>query len=242
MARLGGGCGPELGRAASPRGQHELGIGGTVVLPQRPGQIPRVQVPLGAGRARHRTHRDLGPPVTVVRQVPGQREPPAVGPGGLGERRDVLGAGGIRQRSELGRVLPGQLAGERVRGCVGGQQPGEPAGRSVIEVLVVVVGDAPQVTGQVHRPPFRTRRGGRPRRVSELRGEFTDDGHAVAVGVQYCPILLWATAALHGSLSLPVGPGNRFAKPGGASVPELRSADKAYAARKNQMTTSRRPG
>ena len=37
--------------------------------------------------------------------------------------------------------------------------------------------------------------------------------------------------------------GNRFAKPpGAASVPELRAANKAYATRKNEVTTFRLPG
>jgi hypothetical protein len=183
-ARPGVRRGPQLRRAALPGGQHELGIGGTVILAQRPGQVPRVQMPLGAGRARHRAHRDLGAPVAVVGQIPGRRQPASVAASRLGERRDVLGAGGVRQRGQLGRVLPGQLAGQRVRGHVGGQQPGQPAGRRVVEVLVVVVRHAPQMAGQVHRPPLRTRRRGQPRRVGELARQFTDHGHAVAVGGQ----------------------------------------------------------
>jgi hypothetical protein len=183
-ARLGGQRGPQLGRATLPGGQHEFGIGRTVVLAERPGQVPGVQMPLGAGRARHRAHGDLGAPIAVVRQVPGWRQPAPVGAGGVGERRDVLGSGGVRQRGQLGRVLPGQLAGQRVRGHVGGQQPGEPAGRSVVEILVVVVRHAAQMAGQVHRPPFRTRRRRQPRRVRELARQFTDHGHAIAVGGQ----------------------------------------------------------
>jgi hypothetical protein len=33
-----------------------------------------------------------------------------------------------------------------------GHQPGEPAGRGVVEVFVEVVGEAPQVSGQVDDP------------------------------------------------------------------------------------------
>ena len=189
-----------------------------------------MQMPLGAGRARHRAHRDLGSAVAMVRQVPGRRQPAAVGAGRVGERRDVLGSGRVRQRGQLGGVLPGQLAGQRVRGHVGGQQPGEPAGRRVVEVLVVVVRHAPQMAGQVHRPPLRTRRRGQPRRVGELARQFTDHGHAVAVGGQDAvlargddpPDLPHAGAArprippwcccASRFLSLPVTPGNRLAK------------------------------
>ena len=181
-------------------------------------------MPLGAGRARHRAHRDLGSAVAMVRQVPGRRQPAAVGAGRVGERRDVLGSGRVRQRGQLGRVLPGQLAGQRVRGHVGGQQPGEPARRRVVEVLVVVVRHAPQMAGQVHRPPLRTRRRRQPRRVGELARQFTDHGHAIAVGGQDarprdaahgCPrrvVLLRFTVPLPAGNTGPVTPGNRLAK------------------------------
>jgi hypothetical protein len=222
--RLGGQRGPQLRRATLPGGQHELGIGGTVVLAERAGQVPRVQMPLGAGRARHRAHRDLGSAVAMVRQVPGRRQPASVGAGRVGERRDVLGSGRVRQRGQFGGVLPGQLAGQRVRGHVGGQQPGQPAGRRVVEVLVVVVRHAPQMAGQVHRPPLRTRRRGQPRRVCELARQFTDHGHAVAVGGQDARpreaahgrpgrvMLLRFTVPLPAGSTGPVTPGNRLAK------------------------------
>src|ERR1019366_4286106 len=85
---------------------------------------------------------------------------------------------------ELGRVLPGELAGQRVRGRTGGHQPREPAGRGVVQVLVVVVRDAPQVTRQVDRPPFGTRCRGQPGRISELTRQLADDGDTVAIGRQ----------------------------------------------------------
>ena len=209
---------PQLRHPRPPRGQDELGVGRTVVLAQRPGQVPGVQVPLGAGRARHRAHGDVGPPVPVVRQLPGQRQPAPVGPGRLGERHDVLRSGRVRQRGKLRRVLPGQLAGERVGGRVGGHQPGEPAGRSVVKVLVVVVGDAPQVSREVHRPPFGARRGREPARVGELSRQLTDHRDPVAVGGQdaragYAAHLCLRLVMLRFTVPLPAGhPGNRFAK------------------------------
>ena len=175
---------PQLGQAALPGGQHELGVGRAVALAQRPGQVPGVQVPFGAGRARHRAHGRLGPAVPVVRQVPGRRQPPSVAPRRLGERPDVLVSGRVRQRGQFGRVLPGQLAGERVGRRAGRHQPGEPAGRGVVEVLVVVIGDAAQVPGEVHGPPLGTRRGREPGRVGELGSQFADHRDPVAVGGQ----------------------------------------------------------
>ena len=176
---------PQLRHARPPRGQDELGVGRAVVLAQRPGQVPGVQVPLGADRARHRAHGDVGLPVAVVRQVPVRRQPTAVGQRRLGERLDVLRAGHVRQRGELGGVLPGQLAGQRVRGRAGGHQPREPADRGVVEVLVVVVGHASQVPREVHRPPFRAWRGREPGRVGELSGQLADHRDPVAVGGQH---------------------------------------------------------
>jgi len=175
---------PQLRHAAAPRGQHQLGVGRAVVLAQRPGQVPGVQVPFGTDRARHRAHRDLGLPVPVVGQVPGLRQPPPVGPRRLGERPDVLGSWRVRQRGELGGVLPGQLAGERVGGRAGRHQPREPAGRGVVEVLVIVVGYAAQVPGQIDGPPFAARRGREPGRVGELGGQLADHRDPVTVGGQ----------------------------------------------------------
>ena len=221
---------PQLRRARPPRGQHELGVGRAVVLAQRPGQVPGVQVPFGAGRARHRAHHDVGPPVPVVRQVPGQRQPPPVGPRRLGERHDVLRPGRVRQRGELGGVLPGQLAGERVRGRVGGHQPREPAGRGVVEVLVIVIGDAPQVTREVHGPPLGAWRRCEPRRVGELSGQLADHRDPVAIGSQHARagyaahLRLGRLVLLRFTVPLPAGyPGNRFAKPPGQ--PACQSCD-----------------
>jgi hypothetical protein len=216
---------PQLRHAAAPRGQHELGVGRTVVLAQRPGQVPGVQVPFGAGRARHRAHRDVGPPVPVVGQVPGLRQPPPVGPRRLGERHDVLASRHVRQRGELGGVLPGQRAGERVGRRVRGHQPREPAGWGVVEVLVIVVGDAAQVPGEIGGPPFGARRRREPGRVGEMSGQLADHRDPVAVGGQD-PLSSRAgyQAHLHlGRLVLllrctvpPCRPsGNRFAKPPG---------------------------
>ena len=230
---------PELRHAAAPRGQHELGVGRAVVLAQRPGQVPGVQVPFGAGRARHRAHRDVGLPVSVVGQVPGLRQPAPVGPRRLGERHDVLGSRRVRQRGELGGVLPGQHAGERVGGRVGRHQPREPAGRGVVEVLVIVVGDAAQVPGEIGGPPFGARRRREPGRVRELSGQLADHRHPVAVGGQD-PLSPHAGYPAHlglGRLVLlrcTVPPCRGLRQPvreasGAASVPELRAANKSYA-------------
>jgi len=236
---------PQLGQARPPRGQHQLGVGRAVVLPERPGQIPGVQVPLGAGRAGHRRHRDVGAVVPVVGQIPGLRQAPAVGPRRLGERLDVLGPGHVGQRGQLGRVLPGQLAGQGRGGGVGRHQPGEPAVRRVVEVLVIVVGHAPQVAGQVSRPPFGARRRREPGRLGELSGQLADHRDPVTVGGQD-PVGPRAGYPAHLSLDrlmllrctvpLPAGQARQpFAKPpGGDSVPELRPADNPYARRKKR--------
>jgi hypothetical protein len=236
---------PQLGHACPPRGQHQLGVGRTVVLAERAGQVPGVQVPLGAGRARHRRDGDVSLLVPVVRQVPGQRQPPAVGSRRLGERLDVLGPGHIRQRGQLGRVLPGQLAGQGLGGGVGGHQPREPAGRGVVEVLVIVVGDTSQVGGQIGGPPFGARRRREPGRLGELSGQLADHGDPVAVGGQDplspragypAHLCLDRLVLLRCTVPLPAGPARQpFAKPpGGDSVPELRAADNPYARRKNR--------
>lgn len=182
LALRSGQLGPQLRGPGPPRGQHEFRIGRTVVLTQRTGQIPGVQVPFPAGQAGHRAHGDLGVAVLVMRQVPGQWQPPPIRAGGLGERRDVLWPGHVGQRSQFGGILPCELAGQRVRGWPGRHQPGQPARRGVIEIFVVIVGHAPQVTRQVNRPPLRARRGGKPRRSGELSGQLADDRHPVAVG------------------------------------------------------------
>ncbi len=213
---------PQLRRAPLPGGQDELGVGRTVVLAQRPGQVPGVQVPFGTGGARHRAHGDAGPPVAVVRQVPGRRQPPAVGQRRLGEGHDVLRSWRVRQRGKFGGVLPGQFARERVRGRVGRHQPREPAGRGVVEVLVIVIGDAPQVAREVHGPPLGARRGREPGRVGELGGQLADHRDPVAVGGQDaragCAAHLRPRrlVLLRFTVPLPAGyPGNRFAKPPG---------------------------
>jgi hypothetical protein len=219
---------PQLGHACPPRGQHQLGVGRTVVLAERAGQVPGVQVPLGAGRARHRRDGDVSLLVPVVRQVPGQRQPPAVGPRRLGERLDVLGPGHIGQRGQLGRVLPGQLAGQGLGGGVGGHQPREPAGRGVVEVLVIVVGDTSQVGGQIGGPPFGARRRRVPGRLGELSGQFADHGDPVAVGGQDplspragypAHLCLDRLVLLRCTVPLPAGPARQpFAKPPGETA------------------------
>jgi len=213
---------PQLRRARLPGGQDELRVGRTVVLAQRPGQVPGVQVPFGAGGARHRAHGDVGPLVPMVRQVPALRQPPAVGPRGLCEGHDVLRSWRVRQRGKLGGVLPGQLARERVRGRVGRHQPREPAGRGVVEVLVIVVGDAPQVTREIRGPPLGARRRREPGRVGEMGGQLADHRDPVAVSGQdararYATHLrLRRLVLLRFTVPLPAGyPGNRFAKPPG---------------------------
>jgi hypothetical protein len=231
---------PQLRRTRPPRGQDQLGVGRAVVLAQRPGQIPGVQVPFGASRTRHRAHGDVGPPVSVVRQVPGRRQAPAVGSCRLGERHDVLRSRHIRQRGKLGGVLPSQLAGERVRGRVGRHQPRQPAGRGIVEVLVVVVGDAPQVTREVHGPPLTARRRREPGRVGELSGQLADHRNPVAVGGQDARAgdvahrRLRRLVLLRFTVPLPAGHIRQPVREasGAASVPELRPADKPYARRK----------
>jgi hypothetical protein len=232
---------PELRHAAAPHGQHELGVGRAVVLAQRPGQIPGVQVPFGAGRARHRAHRDVGLPVSVVGQVPGLRQPASVGPRRFGEGHDVLASRRVRQRGELGGILPGQLAGERVGGRVGRHQPREPAGRGVVEVLVIVVGDAAQVPGEIGGPPFGARRRREPGRVGELSGQFADHHDPVAVSGQDpragCLAHLRLGRLVLLLLRCTVPPCRGLRQPvheafGAASVPELRAANKPYARRK----------
>ena len=198
---------PQLRGPGAPRGQHQLGVGGPVVLAQRTGQVPGVQMPLSARHARHLPHRHLSPPVPVVRQFPAHRQPPAVGARRLGERGDVLGAGRIGQRGELGRVLPGELAGQRFRGDAGGHQPGEPAGRGVVEVLRVVISHAAQVARQVDRAPLGAGRRSEPGHLGELGhrhgkrpGSPRGPGGSSTVGAN-------DAAALHGSSPCRVIPG-----------------------------------
>ena len=243
--------GPQLRHAALPRGQHELGVGRTVVLAQRPGQVPGVQVPFGAGRARHRAHGHIGPAVPVMRQVPRRRQPPSVGPRRLGERHDVLVSGRVREGGKFGRVLPGQLAGERVGRRVGGHQPGEPASRGIVEVLVVVVGDAAQVPGEVHGPPLGARRAREPGRIGELRGQLADHRDPVAVGGQE-PLSPRAGYPAHrrpGRLVLrftvpsPCRPPRQpVREPRGSQRARVEGRRQAVHPKKNQVTTSRLSG
>jgi hypothetical protein len=93
----------------------------------------------------------------------------------------VLGRRALGQRRQLGRVLPGQLARQGVGMRSRGHQPSQPAGRRVIEILVVVVGHAAQMAGQVGGPPFRAWRRGTPGPDAELGRQLADDGHAVAI-------------------------------------------------------------
>ena len=169
----------QVRHAGLPAEQQDLRVRRAVVLAQRAGQVPGVQVPLGARRPGHPAHRDQHVAVPVVRQVPDGRQPPRVGPGRAGEGRDVLRPGGIRQRGQFRRVLPGQLAGQGVGVRPGGHQPGQPAGRRIVEVLVVVISHAAQVPGQVGHPPLRAGRGASPARLGKLGGKLADHRHAV---------------------------------------------------------------
>jgi hypothetical protein len=139
-------------------------------------------MPLGAGRTGHPRHRYYRVQVLMVGQIPDCREPAGVGPGGCGERGDVLGGRRIGQRRELSGILPRDFAGQQLRRRAGRHQPGIPAGRRVVEVFVQVVRDATQVPGQVRRPPFRARRWPGPGVVVEPVRQVAYRSDAVAVG------------------------------------------------------------
>ena len=108
---------------------------------------------------------------------------------------------------------------------------------------MIVVGDAAQVPGEVHGPPFSARRRREPGRVAELSGQLADHGDPVAVGGQD-PLIPRAGYPAHlrlGRLVLllrctvpPCRPARQPVREasGSASVPELRPADKPYARRK----------
>jgi hypothetical protein len=181
----------QVRHARPPAGGQQFRAGRLVVLAQRGGQIPGVQVPLGTGGAQHATdgHHDVAEP--VVRQIPDAQDTVGVGARGGRERGDVLGPCRVRERRKLGGVLPGQLAGQALRAGAAGHQPGHPADRRVVEVLVVIVRDAAQMPGQVGGAPFGAGGRGGPRLIGELGGQFTDHGHAGVVRGERrarCPI------------------------------------------------------
>ena len=173
-----------------------------------------MQVPFGAGSARHAADGHHGAAEPVVRQIPDAQGTVGVGARGGRERGDVLGTGRVRKRRKLGGVLPGQLAGQALRAGAAGHQPGHPADRRVVEVLVVVVGDAAQVPGQVGGAPLGAGGRGGPRLTGELGGQLADDGHAGVIRGERrarCPIS-------HGLP--PNGPVPATPRAGLASVPE----------------------
>jgi hypothetical protein len=181
----------EVRHARLPPGGQQFRAGGLVVLAQRGGQVPGVQVPLGTGRAHHAGHGHHGVTEPVVREIPEVHGAAGIGPGGGRERDNVLRPGRVRQRGKLGAVLPGQLAGQALRAGAAGHQPGQPADRRVVEVLVVVVRDAAQVAGQIRGAPLGAGGRGGPRRRGELGGQLTDNGYAGVIrGERWarCPI------------------------------------------------------
>jgi hypothetical protein len=148
-------------------------------------------VPFGAGGAHHAADGHLGVAEPVVRQIPDAQGTVGVVPRGGRERGDVLGACRVGERRKLGGVLPGQLAGQALGAGAAGHQPGHPADRGVVEVLVVVVHDTAQMPGQVGGAPLGADGRGGPRLTGELGSQFTDDGHAGVVrGERWarCPI------------------------------------------------------
>src|SRR5215469_7727751 len=171
----------EVRHARPPAGHQNLGAGRLVVLTERGGQVPGVQVPFGAGGAHHATHGHQGVPEAVVWEIPGSQHPVGIRPRGGHERDDVLGPGRVRQRRKLGRVLPGQLAGQALRAGTSRHQPGQPADRRLVEVLVVVVGHATEVAGQVGGPPLQARRRAFPRLLGELGRQLTNDHHTSVI-------------------------------------------------------------
>jgi hypothetical protein len=181
----------QVRHARPPAGGQQFRAGRLVALAQRGGQIPGVQVPFGAGGAHHAANGHHGVAEPVVRQIPDAQRTVGVGARGGRERGDVVGTCRVRERRKLGGVLPGQLAGQAFRAAAVGHQPGHPADRRVVEVLVVIVRDAAQMPGQVGGAPFGAGGRGGPRLVGELGGQFTDDGHAGVVrGERWarCPI------------------------------------------------------
>ena len=133
-----------------------------------------MQVPFGAGGASHPADGDHRVAVLVMRQVPHSGEPVRVVPGRRGERGDVLSWRRVSKRGQFGRVLPGQLAAQGVRMSSGGHQPGVPADRSFIKVLVEVISDAPEMSGYLERPPLRARRLRGPGEVIEQVGDLAE--------------------------------------------------------------------
>ena len=150
-----------------------------------------MQMPFRASGAQHAAHRHHRLAVAVVGQVPHRLDPPGIGAGRSGERRDVLGSRALGQGRQFCGILPGQLAGQAIRVRAGCHQPGEPACRRLIEVLMQVVGHAAQVTRQVDGAPLRARRQRVPPGAGDLGSQFTGDYHAGVVRRQRgtrCPI------------------------------------------------------
>jgi len=103
---------------------------------------------------------------------------------------------------------------------------------------VIVVGDATQVPGEVHGPPFGARRRREPGCVAELSGQLADHGDPVAVAGQDpragypAHLRLGRLVLLLLRCTVPSLPATRQPvreASGAASVPELRAANKPYA-------------
>jgi len=204
----------QLRHARLPARGEQFRAGRLVALAQRGGQIPGVQVPLGAGGAHHAADGHHGVAEPVVRQIPDAQGTVGVGPRGGRERGDVLRTRRVGERRKLGGVLPGQLAGQALGARAAGHQPGHPADRGVVEVLVVVVHDAAQMPGQVGGAPLGAGGRGGPRLAGELGSQFTDDGHAGVVRGKR-----WARCPIDHGLPPTVLPGYA-PRAGLASVPE----------------------
>jgi hypothetical protein len=139
-------------------------------------------MPLHAGRSGHSGDSDHLALIGVMRQPQQRADTRRVVGGRPGERRDVLGRRDLGQGGELGGVLPGELPCDRLGGRPGRHQPGQPAVGGVVEVLMVIVGDAAHMTGQIGGAPFRAWRRRIPGGRREPRRDRQDRAHTVVVG------------------------------------------------------------
>ena len=126
-----------------------------------------MQVPLGGRGPGHAADCDDCVAVLVMGQVPDRAEPGGIAARRDSERGDVLGRRRVSERGELGRVLAGELAAQRIRVGARRHQSREPADGRLVEVFVQVVGDAAQVPGELERAPLGQRRRLSPARVVE---------------------------------------------------------------------------
>ena len=157
----------QVRHAHPPAGDQDLGAGRLVVLAERGGQVPGVQVPLGTGGTHHAANGHHGVAEAVVRKVPDRAAPGWRRPARRPRTRRCARARSRRPAPQARRVLPGQLAGQALRAGAARHQPGQPADRRVVEVLVVVVGHAAKVA--------------RPGRRRATPGTASERSHASSV-------------------------------------------------------------